>query len=349
MSKLTNTKTTKRKYCKQPAPVPRSFDPGITQQRKSFILGSHWKWVNGTEIKYMFIEGPEPQKNVVRRAFKIWKDVGIGISFKEVSTVGESMVRIGFDFTDGSWSYVGRDILTIPKTDRTMNFGWDLTADSYGMTTAIHEIGHTIGFQHEHQSPFSGIVWDTKAVYKEFSGPPNSWPKKEIDTNIINKLPANQVKGSKWDPKSIMEYEFGPKLVLKPVKYKMGIFPPGILSANDIKGVKSFYPVIAQKSIQKVQPKKSTVIKAGTGGQSDFVFIAPSTNKFTFETTGKLDTVMVISEKGKTENFYLGGDDDSGLKKNAKLTLPLVKGRQYLINVRVTYAPASQSGSVIVS
>lgn len=121
----------------------------------------------------MFIEGAEAQKKVVRAAFKKWKDIGIGISFQEVSDIDEAMVRIGFDHNDGSWSYVGRTILTISKAERTMNFGWDLTND-YGMTTAIHEIGHTIGFEHEHQSPFTGIVWDTAAVYKEFSGPPNN-------------------------------------------------------------------------------------------------------------------------------------------------------------------------------
>ena len=338
-----------RKLCKQPATIQRTFDPGVTEQRKGFILAIGLKWANLTELKYFFIEGEEPQKNVVRTAFKVWKDLGIGISFKEVAKVDDAMVRIGFDYNDGSWSYVGRDILTIPKTQRTMNFGWDLTADSYGMTTAIHEIGHTIGFQHEHQSPFSGIEWNTPAVYAEFSGPPNNWPKSQIDSNIIQKLPPNQVTGSAWDPKSIMEYEFGPGLVLQPAEYKTGIFPPGILSANDIKGVKSFYPEVAAKTIVKLQLHKSVLIKAGSGGQDDFTFTAPATKKYTFQTVGELDTVMVVSEKAKTENHYLAGDDDSGYDKNSKITLPLVKGRTYLINVRVMYAPANQSGSIIVT
>ena len=338
-----------KKLCKQPKTIQRTFDPNVSQHRQGFILSTGLKWVNSTEIKYMFIEGDEPQKNVVRTAFKVWKDLGIGISFKEVPAVEDSMVRIGFDYTDGSWSYVGREILNIPKNQKTMNFGWDLTADSYGMTTAVHEIGHTIGFQHEHQSPFAGIEWNIPAVYAEFSGPPNNWPKSEIDSNIIDKLPANQVKGSAWDPKSIMEYEFGPGLVVQPAEYKKGIFPPGILSATDIQGVKSFYPVVAEKTIVKLQLHKSVQIKANSGGQDDFIFTAPSTKKYTFRTVGELDTVMVISEKAKTENHYLAGDDDSGYEKISKITLPLVKGRSYLINVRVMYEPATQSGSIIVT
>lgn len=163
------------------------------------------------------------------------------------------------------------------------------------------------------------------------------------------KLPANQMQGSAWDPKSIMEYEFGPGLVIQPARYTEGIFPPGILSANDIKGVKSFYPVVAAKNRVKLQLNKSAVIKSGSGGQDDYIFTAPSTKKYTFQTVGQLDTVMVVSEIAETENYYMSGDDDSGFDKNSKITLPLVKGRNYLIHLRVLFTPGKQSGSIIVT
>lgn len=337
-----------KKYCNQPPVVKRDFEPGINPHRMSFILSTSKKWVNGTKLKFMFLEGAATQKEVVRKAFRHWKNLGIGISFKETKSGDESIVRIGFDYADGSWSYVGRDNLTIPKAELTMNFGWDLT-NPYGMTTALHEIGHAIGFQHEHQSPFAGIVWDAPVVYREFSGPPNSWSKQDIDKNILEKLPANQVKGSNWDPDSIMEYEFGPGLVLQPVAYRNGINPPGVLSLADITGVKQFYPVVKPASVSRLQPGKATTISAKSGGQSDFLFKAPMTKKYTFQTVGELDTVMVISEKTSKENHYLAGDDDSGFDKNARIRLPLVKGREYLVNVRVMYAPGASSGSVIVS
>jgi len=91
------------------------------------------------------------------------------------------------------------------------------------------------------------------------------------------------------------------------------------------------------------------VIKANSGGQDDYIFTAPATKKYTFQTVGQLDTVMVISEKAATENYYLSGDDDSGLDKNSKITLPLVKGRDYLVNLRVMFTAGEECGSIIVS
>ena len=54
-------------------------------------------------------------------------------------------------------------MIAADPNERTMNFGWDLTT-SYGHDTALHEIGHTLGFPHEHQNPTAGIVWNEPAV-----------------------------------------------------------------------------------------------------------------------------------------------------------------------------------------
>jgi hypothetical protein len=338
----------KKRLCSQRKPLPQHFDSNVSSKRMGYIVSTNKKWINGTQLRFMFIDGDESQWRVVRHAFDMWKQLAIGLSFKEVTNIEESIVRIGFDFTDGSWSYVGRDVLTISKTQRTMNFGWDLTADAYGLTTALHEIGHTLGFNHEHQNDKAGIVWNAPAVYAEFSGPPNHWTNAQIDSNILTKMPANTVQGSNWDPDSIMEYEFGPGLVVTPIAYENGIFPPGTLSPNDVTGVRRFYPPLAP-AIPYVKWNTASPIKAGPGEQDDFVFVAPATKKFTFQTTGLLDAVMTISEKTKEKDHYMAGDDDSGTDRNAKVSLPLVEGREYVVSVRVMFAEDAQSGSLIVS
>jgi hypothetical protein len=43
-----------------------------------------------------------------------------------VSSRDEAEIRVGFMQGDGSWSYLGRQILDRGVNERTMNFGWDL-------------------------------------------------------------------------------------------------------------------------------------------------------------------------------------------------------------------------------
>src|SRR5439155_8755648 len=128
---------------------------------------------------------------------------------EEVSDGGSADVRIGFVDGDGAWSYLGRDVRDVPgRFERTMNFGWDLTEDPRKADVAVHEIGHTLGFPHEHQNPFAGIVWDEEAVYRYFGGPPNNWPRETVELNVLRKLAASEVQGTQWDPDSIMHSGF---------------------------------------------------------------------------------------------------------------------------------------------
>ncbi len=327
----------------KPQSVP-DLPPDLEPGRASAIRLIRTKWVNGTVLHYHFLEGPKAQKQAVRDAFATWKGLPIGLEFTEVDDPGEAEVRVSFA-NDGSWSYVGKDVLGIPEDQATMNFGWDLTTD-YGRDTALHEIGHTLGMPHEHQNPFAGIVWDEDAVYASFGAPPNNWPREQTFHNVLRKLDPAEVEGSKWDPNSVMEYWFPGGLIKKPAKYAEGLQPAGGLSSADKKWAKTWFPA-QRASLPVLRPFESKLLRLGPGAQADFAVEPGATRTFHFSTFGSSDTVMVLFEEVDGELRYVTGDDDSGLALNAQLESKLFKGRRYVLRLRLYWAGASARTAVM--
>lgn len=357
-------------YCALPAVAPRTFDPGVNPDRAALIIMLDRKWLNGTVLHYYFFDRETDgrsvllqngtrefrkwttstaEKDVVRKAFKVWNDVGIGLSFKEVRVREEAEVRIGFMRGDGAWSYVGRDIidLELGVNERTMNFGWDLLRHARELDTAVHEIGHTLGFPHEHQNPKAGIVWDEEAVYRALAGSPNFWDRAKTKRNIIDKIDPDDVQGSEWDPNSIMHYPFERNLIREPAQFRNGLQPAGGLSARDKTWVKTFYPPISQPT-DVLTPAQSMPLSLTPGQQRDFKVQPTATRDYNFGTFGTSDTVMVLFEEVSGELRYLKGDDDSGEDRNASFRVRLREGRKYVLRIRLYYATIAGETAVMM-
>lgn len=343
------------RFCGLPAVPERKLDENIDPNRAFLIRYIEKKWVNQTILKYHFLDEPvewrgdNKQKQAVRAAFKAWKDLGLGLDFTESGDPANSEIRIAFE-TGGSWSYVGRDAIDIVKDPRkkTMNFGWDLTTP-YGRDTALHEIGHALGFPHEHQNPNAGIVWNEQAVYTFFKGSPNFWGEGKTRYNVIRKISSAEVQGTEWDKDSIMHYNFPAGLIDVPEEFRSNPLEPAPgLSQTDIKEVRKFYPEVAVEEFPELQPFLSRLVEIEPGEQLDFTIKPPVNRDYTIQTFGNIDTVIVLFEDTDGEPVYLAGDDDSGTDLNAQIKLRLIPGRTYYLRLRLYYASASGDGAVML-
>ena len=342
-------------YCALPEVQDRELSYITDGSRLRLIAFMAKIWVNGTNITYFFFKEParwrggSKQEQAVRDAFAEWKGLGIGLTFQEVDDAADAMIRIGFDHSDGSWSYVGRDCVDIAKdpAERTTNYGWDLTTP-YGRDTALHELGHVLGFPHEHQNPKAGIVWDETKVYESLGGPPNYWSKDKTYWNIIRKIVTNTVDGSEWDKDSIMHYQFEAGLIQQPPEYQTNpLIPDSGLSSLDTETARRLYPPL-EEHLPELRPFESQRFNIAAGEQVDFAINPPKSREYTIQTFGQMDTVMVLFEIRDSTPEYIAGDDDSGLDYNAKIIARLQRGRQYLIRTRLYYAVAYGSGAIML-
>ena len=339
--------------CAMPQVPERVLESGLSSHRMEIIRYIEKKWVNGTNLRYFFfdsgnLKGSSENVRFVREAFQIWKNVGIGLDFTEVTNIDEAEVRIGFLDGDGAWSYVGRDILEFPgQRERTMNFGWEMSNDSRGVDVAVHEIGHTLGFPHSHQNPKSGIVWNENAVLQHFMAPPNSWSPDQVRHNILRKIPLQEIEGSNWDPNSIMHYGIAPGLVLQPAEFRNGIRPELGLSVTDKEEVRRFYPILEDDRLPELSYFDLETLDVSPGEQKNFQLNPQNSGEFTIKTVGRSDTLLVLFEDVDGELRFVAGDDDSGTGLNAEINTRLQAGRRYVLRIRLYLNYASGNTGIL--
>lgn len=185
-------------------------------------------------------------------------------------------------------------------------------------------------------------------MYEALKGHPNYWAREQTFYNIIQKISPTEVTGSKWDPNSIMHYQFDAGLILAPPEFQDGVWPAGGLSAEDKLWARHTYPAFDGKKLPVLEPMHSHRLAIAPGEQRDFLLKPDSTRQYTIQTFGESDTVMVVFEDVDGTPRYLAGEDDTGTEANARLEVRLRPERRYTLRIRLAYEDVSGSTAVMM-
>lgn len=283
-------------------------------------------WVNGSTLHVRFLGGTAAEKALVREQAAWWTEHA-NLRFVFDDRV-DAEIRIAFDPGDGAWSWVGTDCRRIPQSEPTMNLGF------LDGGTAAHEFGHAIGLGHEHQNPRGGIVWNEAVVLRDLQGPPNNWTPDQIRFNVLQKYSADQIRGTEFDPDSVMLYFFPPSWT----RDGKGTKANDVLSALDAAFIASeqAYPRAAARPVKLTLDAPAIAASIGTPGEEDlFAFRVRRPGRHVIGTSGSTDVVMKLFGPDE-QTRLIAEDDDSGLGTNARIAADLAPG-EYWAQVRHYY------------
>jgi hypothetical protein len=186
--------------------------------RIAVLTAKYWG-AKPRKLTVSFMEStPEDLKNRIISHMNAWTKTG-GVSF--VRTNGTGNVRISRG-AGGYWSYLGTDILLIPKNRQTMNLqGFTMsTPESEYKRVVRHETGHTLGFPHEHMRKALVARIDPAKAYKWFLTT-YGWDKATVDAQVLTPLNEASLMSTPADQTSIMCYQL-PGLITKDGKPIIG-------------------------------------------------------------------------------------------------------------------------------
>lgn len=212
-------------------------------------------WGSGQTLKVCFRDGIQDIRSRVARTAKQWEKAGnIKLDFGDLNnprfcSVPEiSEIRIGFAYS-GYWSLVGQDSVNFAgQTDQSLNlalFNVSPPSEPEFSRVVLHEFGHAIGLQHEHQNPQatceSEFNWE--AIYAALAGPPNYWDKAKVDFNMRRLLnDGNVTVVGGFNRKSIMLYTFPDWMYKDPTNSQCFNSPNYEISDGDRTTVAAMYP-----------------------------------------------------------------------------------------------------------
>jgi len=237
---------------------------------------SHLKlWPPDTDVlRVCFFGGPQAVRHRIAEYATQWTQQHVYLKF-DFGTVedprlcsddtGISQIRIGFD-EEGYWSLVGQDSIQIAtQSEKSMNlsgFDEDAVEEEEFRRVVLHEFGHALGFEHEHQNPFSKCEneFNWPRIYQYLEGPPNNWTKEIIDHNMRS-LHESGLIADAFDPDSIMLYTFPADYFERGQASSCFASYNTELSAGDRRLVERMYPEDRLAAVKPYQAAREMLLK----------------------------------------------------------------------------------------
>ncbi|MCK8668321.1 peptidase M12 [Pseudomonas azerbaijanoccidens] len=193
-------------------------------------------WEPGRTLKIAMYDEDQKAIDRVKSIAGQWLEHA-NLRFEFVSgAMGDIRIKIAPNESGISISQLGTDALAHPPEEPTMTIGVSLEDIDFEFHV-LHEFGHVLGLDHEHQHPDADIPWDLDKVYawyKEFY----NVERERVDSDVLPLPRYPDFSYGEYDPLSIMHYNIDSRVTLNNWSH------PGnfILSEGDKAAARKHYP-----------------------------------------------------------------------------------------------------------
>jgi hypothetical protein len=284
--------------------VLKSNDEEVGKALQGVISRSQ-TWPVGIPVRVAFNGGSPALRRLIAEAAGEWGRItGLTLDFWTDASrtqfrewtpddlTYEGDIRIGFErgANGGYWSMVGMaavNPLQRRAGETSLNLErFDVQPPRDWRQVVLHEFGHAMGFQHEHQSPFSKCEeefrWEDEpgyvptpdprlggafvrdangkrpGIYRYLGGPPNMWPRDRVDYNLRRLAFDKELTASAFDSASIMKYYFDPDMFVRGRASSCFSAPNAVVSPTD----RSLAAAIYSTAANATQASEAALVNA---------------------------------------------------------------------------------------
>ncbi|TXH10021.1 MAG: peptidase M12 [Hyphomicrobiaceae bacterium] len=185
---------------------PVNRPPSLVEPQHIAVMTTKYWGAGGVNLGVAFMDRISMSfANKILSHMNAWGKLA---NVKFFMTGDNPQVRIGFE-RGGYWSYLGTDILHIPKNKQTMNLeGFtERTSDAEFTRVVRHETGHTLGFPHEHLRRDLVARLDPAKTIAYFSRT-QGWTPDQVRAQVLTPIEeASLLSPTPVDAESIMCYQ----------------------------------------------------------------------------------------------------------------------------------------------
>lgn len=199
------------------------------------IFDAACEWLSHINLKFVLA----PEEDCEIRIALDWKINGSAIGTDAMLAYSDqSLPTMGFNVSE----LIDMSKLSLPTGRTLFRFDTSKVWLPDFKRIVLHEFGHALGAEHEHQHPDANIPWDEDKVIKAFKG--SGVTEENVRWNMLRKLNSGDYAYSNYDPTSVMHYNVpkkftrndfeidnsGKTLSTKDIEFMAGIYPQA--SAN---------------------------------------------------------------------------------------------------------------------